>query len=183
MRPEPGQPLSAEPNRSSPAPGPVLEIVGLTDVGRLRERNEDAIDWDAALGVAMLADGMGDPNFDSDIGRITYAFRQWRGEPAPDWWNEAEHGAWEYHEHLIAEAEEKPLRVFLQVGENDFNWNGVDQLHDWVEANQAMAKVLKDKTYHYRFLYSLGAAHVDPNVIAQTLPETLVWLWQGFPIP
>jgi len=38
---------------------PVLEIVGLTDVGRVRERNEDAIDWDVPLGVALLADGMG----------------------------------------------------------------------------------------------------------------------------
>lgn len=38
---------------------PRLQIVGVTDVGRLRDRNEDAIDWDASLGVAMLADGMG----------------------------------------------------------------------------------------------------------------------------
>lgn len=49
-------------------------------------------------GESMLADGMGDPNFDSDIGRIVYAFRQWRGEPAPDWWNETEHGKWEYRD-------------------------------------------------------------------------------------
>ncbi|MEO8059979.1 MAG: class I SAM-dependent DNA methyltransferase [Burkholderiales bacterium] len=47
-------------------------------------------------GESMLADGMGDPNFDSDLGRIVYAFRQWRGEPAPAWWDEAHHGAWAY---------------------------------------------------------------------------------------
>jgi type I restriction enzyme M protein len=49
-------------------------------------------------GETLLADGMGDPNSDSDIGRIVYAFRQWRGEPAPDWWDEAEHGTWEYRD-------------------------------------------------------------------------------------
>ena len=49
-------------------------------------------------GESMLADGMGDPNLDSDLGRIVYAFRQWRGEPAPDWWNEAQHGAWAYRD-------------------------------------------------------------------------------------
>lgn len=38
---------------------PPLEIVGVSDVGRIRERNEDAIDWDSSLGVVMLADGMG----------------------------------------------------------------------------------------------------------------------------
>ena len=43
-------------------------------------------------GESMMTDGMGDPNFDSDLGRIVYAFRQWRGEPAPDWWDEAQHG-------------------------------------------------------------------------------------------
>jgi len=47
-------------------------------------------------GETLLADGMGDPNPDSDLGRIVYAFRQWRGEAAPAWWNEKEHGAWAY---------------------------------------------------------------------------------------
>ncbi len=46
----------------------------------------------------MLADGMGDPNFDSDLGRVVYAFRQWRGESAPDWWDQAAHGAWAYRD-------------------------------------------------------------------------------------
>jgi len=49
-------------------------------------------------GESMLAGGLGDPNFDSDLGRIIYAFRQWRGEPAPDWWEEAENGKWEYRD-------------------------------------------------------------------------------------
>ena len=40
----------------------------------------------------------GRPAPDSDIGRIVYAFRQWRGEPAPDWWDEAQHGAWAYRD-------------------------------------------------------------------------------------
>lgn len=38
---------------------PAVEIAGMTDVGRLRKRNEDAIDWDVRLGLAMVADGMG----------------------------------------------------------------------------------------------------------------------------
>ena len=46
----------------------------------------------------LLADGLGDPNNDSDIGRIVYAFRQWRGEPAPAWWDEAKHGEWVYRD-------------------------------------------------------------------------------------
>ena len=49
-------------------------------------------------GETLLADGLGDPNHDSDLGRIVYAFRQWRGEPAPEWWDEAEHGEWVYRD-------------------------------------------------------------------------------------
>ena len=45
-------------------------------------------------GEGMLVDGMGDPNFDFDLGRTVYAFRQRHGEPAPAWWDEAEHGGW-----------------------------------------------------------------------------------------
>ena len=37
-------------------------IHGNTDVGQTREHNEDAISWDARLGLAMLADGMGGHN-------------------------------------------------------------------------------------------------------------------------
>lgn len=47
-------------------------------------------------GETQLADGLGDPRPNTDIGRIVYAYRRWRGEPSPAWWNEAEHGAWEY---------------------------------------------------------------------------------------
>ena len=49
-------------------------------------------------GESIQEDGMGDPMPDSDIGRIVYAFRQWRGEPAPDWWDEEEHGEWAYRD-------------------------------------------------------------------------------------
>ncbi|HSO83671.1 class I SAM-dependent DNA methyltransferase [Thiocapsa sp.] len=49
-------------------------------------------------GETLLADGLGDPRPDSDIGRIVYAFRQWRGEPAPAWWDAAEHGDWTYRD-------------------------------------------------------------------------------------
>jgi len=49
-------------------------------------------------GETLLADGLGDPKPDSDLGRIVYAFRQWRGEPAPAWWNDTEYGTWVYRD-------------------------------------------------------------------------------------
>ncbi len=39
-----------------------LEVVGLTDTGRMRDHNEDAISFDADLGFVILADGMGGYN-------------------------------------------------------------------------------------------------------------------------
>ena len=45
----------------------------------------------------MLGDG-NDPKPDSDLGRIVYAFRKWRGEPAPTWWDETTHGDWGYRD-------------------------------------------------------------------------------------
>jgi iron(III)-enterobactin esterase len=94
------------------------------------------------------------------------------------------HGAWEYHEHLIAEtAPNKPLRVYLEVGENDLRANDPEStLHNWVMANQRMAAALKAKQYHYQFQFARGAGHCDAGVIGQTLYEALKWLWRGYPI-
>lgn len=39
-----------------------LSICGLTDTGRARNHNEDAIAWNEASGLALLADGMGGHN-------------------------------------------------------------------------------------------------------------------------
>ncbi len=93
------------------------------------------------------------------------------------------HGAWEYHEHLIPKSEPKPLRVWLQVGEND---NGANKdeasLHNWVMANERMASALKAKGYHYHYDFSAGAKHVDGNVVKQTLPDALLWVWRGYPV-
>jgi len=39
-----------------------LSIYGETDVGQLREHNEDFIGWDTSMGLVLLADGMGGHN-------------------------------------------------------------------------------------------------------------------------
>jgi len=58
-------------SRSSiPAFTAAVEIAGVTDVGLHRKRNEDAIDWDVKLGLAMVADGMGG-NQGGDIASVT----------------------------------------------------------------------------------------------------------------
>lgn len=41
---------------------PKLHVCGKTDVGRVRDHNEDTIYWDTDLGLVLLADGMGGHN-------------------------------------------------------------------------------------------------------------------------
>lgn len=45
---------------------------------------------------AECFEGTSEPLPTSDIGRIVYAFRQWRGEPAPNWWDAKQHGEWAF---------------------------------------------------------------------------------------
>jgi enterochelin esterase-like enzyme len=105
----------------------------------------------------------------------TYTNNQTEVDPA------LPHGAWEYHEHLVPKTEPKPLRIWMEVGEHDNgSVNTAADLHNWVIANERMAAALKAKGYHYQFVYALGAGHVDRRVVAQTLPEALEWLWQGY---
>jgi enterochelin esterase-like enzyme len=89
------------------------------------------------------------------------------------------HGAWELHEHLIPNAAPKPLRIWLEVGDRDNGGTG-DAMHDWVLANEGMAKVLAAKGYRYQFVFAQNAGHTDRAVKAQTLPEALEYVWQGY---
>lgn len=106
----------------------------------------------------------------------TYVNQQWPYDP------EIPHGAWEFHERLIPDSHKKPLRIWMEVGDQDLlNPNIMrDGMHDWVLANEAMAKVLAAKHYSYQFVFARNARHVDGKVRKQTLPEALVWLWQGY---
>jgi enterochelin esterase family protein len=94
---------------------------------------------------------------------------------------ETPHGAWEFHEHLIPNAPAKPLRIWMEVGDRD-NFSARDNLHDWVVANENMAKVLAAKGYHYQFAFARNAGHTDRAVKQQTLPEALEYVWQGYPV-
>jgi len=55
-------------------------------------------------------------------------------------------------------------------------------MHDWVLANQLMAKVLAEKGYKYQFVFAQNAGHCDRAVKQQTLPQALEWLWQDYPV-
>jgi len=44
----------------------------------------------------LSGDVDGEPSPDSDIGRIVYTFRRWRGELMPAVWDEAKNGPWSY---------------------------------------------------------------------------------------
>jgi enterochelin esterase-like enzyme len=94
---------------------------------------------------------------------------------------ESPHGAWEYHEHWIAAAEKKPIRIWMEVGERDNRFGDAEStLHNWVLANVRMAEVLKAKGYSYQFVYAKGARHVDGRTVRQTLPEAVEWVWKGY---
>jgi len=91
-------------------------------------------------------------------------------------------GAWEFHRTLIPNSPAKPIRVWMEVGDRDlFNPNVMrDDMHDWVVANENMAKVLAAKGYHYQFVFARNAGHCDRPTKLQTLPHALEWVWQGF---
>jgi iron(III)-enterobactin esterase len=106
----------------------------------------------------------------------TYVNQQWPpGAETP-------HGAWEFHEHLIPSSPAKPIRLWMEVGDRDlFNPNVMrDNMHDWVVANENMARALAARGYHYQFTFARNAGHCDRATKLQTYPEALEWLWKGY---
>ncbi len=109
----------------------------------------------------------------------TYVNQQWPYRA------DAPHGAWEFHEHLIPNSPVKPIRLWMEVGDRDLlNPNVMrDNMHDWVLANEEMARVLAAKGYHYQFVFARNAGHTDRAVKRQTLGEALQYVWRGYPGP
>jgi enterochelin esterase-like enzyme len=104
------------------------------------------------------------------------------------------HGCWSYHDYdpynaaapnglIMKEPTAKPLRVWLEDGQNDSGaGSGPGSYRDFRLANERMAASLKAKGYHYHHDNAQGAGHFDGNVVAQTLPTALLWLWRGYPL-
>ncbi|MEI6861916.1 MAG: alpha/beta hydrolase-fold protein [Verrucomicrobiota bacterium] len=106
----------------------------------------------------------------------TFVNQQWPFNP------ETPHGAWGYHENIIADSEVKPIRIWMQVSDGDLlNPNVMkDNMHDWVAANNRMAMVLRNKGYHYQYSYSLNSGHTTAPARNQTYAEAYEWVWQGY---
>jgi len=106
----------------------------------------------------------------------TFVNQAWPPDPATP------RGAWEYHDHLIAKAAKKPIRIWMEVGEKDNRYDNPEETwHNWPLANNRMAAVFKKKGYDYRYVFAMDAGHVDNRVVMQTLPAALEWLWRDYP--
>ncbi|WP_166831634.1 alpha/beta hydrolase [Thalassoroseus pseudoceratinae] len=106
----------------------------------------------------------------------TFVNQAWPFDPMyPD-------GAWGFHKTLIPKTPKKPIRIFISVGDRDLlNPNVMrDGMHDWVEANHRMAKVLKDKGYEYQYVFCRNSGHGIRNAKEQFLPHAIEWVWAGY---
>lgn len=134
-------------------------------------------------GAAALSMGWFRPDLFRRLIAYSGTFVDQQDDDAPE---EAKYplGAWEYHSSmkLIATSEMKPLRIFTHVSENDLRPKDPEETHhNWVMAGHRTAAALQARGYHHRFVYSLATNHCDRRVFEQTLADTLVWIWRGYP--
>ncbi len=78
---------------------------------------------------------------------------------------------------LVRKTEPKPLRIFLQDGEQDLNiYAG-----DWWMANQTMNRALEWAGYEVEHVWGKGAH--NQNHGAAIFPDVMRWLWKDYPSP
>ncbi|HTI71414.1 MAG TPA: SMP-30/gluconolactonase/LRE family protein [Candidatus Limnocylindria bacterium] len=76
---------------------------------------------------------------------------------------------------LIRKTEPKPIRIFLQDGENDLNIYG----GDWWMVNQEMERAFQFAGYDVNHAWGTGAH--DGFQATQVFPDALRWLWRDYP--
>lgn len=76
------------------------------------------------------------------------------------------------YEAMLRKTEKRPLRVFLQAGEND-----LDNEHgNWWLANQQLQRALQFRGYDHRFVGGQGGHNGRHG--GAILPDSLRWLWR-----
>jgi iron(III)-enterobactin esterase len=94
-------------------------------------------------------------------------------------------GAWDYHAglDLIGSTPPKPLRVFINANATDLGYDAPESgQRNWLLANERTAAALEARGYHYRYVEGLAAGHCASEVQDLTLPDTLLWVWRGYPL-
>lgn len=87
------------------------------------------------------------------------------------------HGGHVYPD-LVRKADRKPIRIFLQDGEQDLRSpNDLDR--DWYLQNKKMVAALTDKGYDMAHVFGSGG-HSDDHGGAM-LPLMLRWIWRDYP--
>jgi len=133
-------------------------------------------------GAAALSMGWFRPDLFRRIVAYSGTFVAQQDDDAPEQ-AQYPHGAWDYHSELklIEKSEQKPLRIFTHVSENDIrNKDPEETYHNWVTAGRRTSAALTAKGYHHRFVFSKATGHCDGKVFNQTLADTLVWIWRGW---
>ena len=77
--------------------------------------------------------------------------------------------------YLIRTTERKPIRVFLQSGENDAE----TLAGDWPLANRTMANALQHAGYDHQFVFGTGGHSLRHG--GAIFADSLRWLWRALP--
>jgi enterochelin esterase family protein len=75
------------------------------------------------------------------------------------------------------ESEKRPMRIFMQDGENDLD----NQFGNWPLGSKQMYAALKFRGYDVKFEYGQGAH--NGNHGGAILPDSLRWLWRDYKLP
>jgi enterochelin esterase-like enzyme len=78
---------------------------------------------------------------------------------------------------IIRKEEKRPMRVFLQDGENDLD----NRFGNWPLGNKQMYAALKFRDYDVKFEFGEGAH--NGNHGGAILPDSLRWLWKDYKLP
>jgi protein phosphatase len=136
-----------------------VEIAGCTDTGRIREHNEDCIDHDDKLGLAVLADGMGGYQSGEVASAIAVnVIMKELGKKMTSWFHHHYHAHFTYNNYHYAtqrleQAVLKANQVIYQTAQTQAQYRGMGTTVVAVLFNKtwmSIAHVGDSRLYRYR---------------------------------